>query len=118
MKLNFITIFVQNLERSVSFYQTVAGLQVVRRLQPAVGEIAFLANQEGETMLELIQLHQGESVSVKGMVFSFQAKEALEVYREVIEAAGYTPSPIIAQGPKPPHFTLQDPDGICVEIGG
>ena len=69
-------------------------------------------------MLELIQLHQGESVSVKGMVFSFQAKEALEVYREAIEAAGYTPSPIIAQGPKPPHFTLQDPDGICVEIGG
>ena len=54
MKLNFITIFVQDLERSVSFYQTVAGLQVVRRLQPAVGEIAFLANQEGETMLELI----------------------------------------------------------------
>ena len=37
MKLNFITIFVQDLERSVSFYQTVAGLQVVRRLQPACG---------------------------------------------------------------------------------
>lgn len=54
MKLNFITIFVQDLERSVSFYQTVAGLQVVRRLQPAVEEIAFLANQKRETMLELI----------------------------------------------------------------
>lgn len=53
MKLNFITIFMQDLERFI-FYQTVAGLQVVRRLQPAVEEIAFLANQKRETMLELI----------------------------------------------------------------
>ena len=52
------------------------------------------------------------------MIFRFHAEESLEAHREAIEAAGYTPSPIIAQGPKPPHFTLQDPDGICVEIGG
>ena len=56
MKLNFITIFVQVLERSI-FYQTVAGLQIVRRLQPAMEEIAFLANQTRETMLESIRLH-------------------------------------------------------------
>lgn len=37
MKLNFIAFMVRNLENSVMFYQNLAGLQVVRRLNPGLG---------------------------------------------------------------------------------
>ena len=51
------------------------------------------------------------------MILRFHAEESLEAHRETIEAAGYTPFPIIAQDPKPPHFTLQHSDGIYGVIG-
>jgi len=68
-------------------------------------------------MLELIEFDNTEKVSVKGMVMSFAAQEDLAVLRQRALDLGYSPSEIIAQGPKPAHFTVTDPDGIIVEFG-
>lgn len=54
MKLNYITILVKDLEKSLAFYTELVGLKIIRRFNPGPGEIVFLANQEGETMIELI----------------------------------------------------------------
>lgn len=116
MKLSYITIMVRDLETSLNFYQNLAGLQIVRRFNPGRGEIAFLANDAGETMLELIQFEDAEKVSVRGMVFSFHAGEYLETVQETVRKAGYAPSEIIDRKPKPRHFTVTDPDGIVVEF--
>lgn len=116
MKLNFITIMVRNVEKSVDFYQKMVGLQVVRRFNPGMGEIVFLANAEGETMLELIEFANVEKVLTKGMVMSYQADANLEALREKAIELGYAPSAIISGGPKPAHFTVPDPDGIIVEF--
>lgn len=56
MKLNFITFMVRDIKKSVAFYQELAGLQVINRISPEAGEIVFLANEKGETMLDLIEL--------------------------------------------------------------
>lgn len=116
MKLNFITFMVRDIKKSVAFYQEIAGLQIVNRISPAAGEIVFLTNEKGETMLELIEFEGVEKVTAKGMVLSFTAKGALEELRDKALEFGYTPSEMIEIGPKPKHFTVTDPDGIIVEF--
>ena len=116
MKLNFITFMVRDIKKSVDFYQELAGLQVMNRISPGAGEIVFLANEKGETMLELIEFEGVEKVITKGMVMSFSAKGELEELREKALILGCSPSKIIAEDPKPKHFTVADPDGIIVEF--
>lgn len=116
MKLNFITFMVRDIKASVAFYQELAGLQVINRMNPGAGEIVFLANERGETMLELIEFEGVEKVATKGMVLSFSADGELGELREKALTLGYSPSEIIAKGPKPKHFTVADPDGIVVEF--
>ena len=69
MKFGFITIMVRDLEKSVLFYEKLAGLKVLNRFNPGLGEIVFMANGEGETMLELISFENVPKVEVKSMVF-------------------------------------------------
>ncbi|MDD5953371.1 MAG: VOC family protein [Oscillospiraceae bacterium] len=116
MKLKFITLMVRDLKKSIAFYENLTGLRVLKRMSPGMGEIAFLANRDGETMLELIQFDSAEKVSAKGMTFSFLAEGDLEPYRENAVALGYNPSDIVTSGPKPSHFVVLDPDGVLVEI--
>lgn len=116
MKLNYITFMVRDIEQSIKFYQDLAGLEVVRRFNPGMGEIAFLANGKEETMLELIQFDHAENVMTKGMVMSFQAKEHLADIREKAVLLGYSPSEILSKPPKPDHFTVSDPDGVLIEF--
>lgn len=116
MKLNFITFMVRDINKSVAFYQELAGLQIINRISPGAGEIVFLANEKGETMLELIEFANVEKVVAKGMVLSFSAEDELEGLRDKAITLGYFPSEIIEQGPKPKHFTVADPDGIIVEF--
>lgn len=116
MKLNFITFMVRDIEKSVAFYQELAGLEVLNRLSPGAGEIVFLANRNGETMLELAQFDGGEKVSTKGMVISFSAGGNLVELRKKAIELGYFPSEIMVGGPKPNHFTISDPDEITVEF--
>ena len=78
MKFNYMTIFVRDLERSCAFYEQLAQLRVLRRITPPGGQIAFLGNAPGETMLELVAFPQGEKVEAKGLTISFQTGENLE----------------------------------------
>lgn len=117
MKLSYITLMVRDIEKSIGFYEKLAGLRVQRRFNPGRGEIAFLANAEGETMLELIQFDGVEKVSTRGLVMSFFVCEDLFALREKVIRSGYEPSEMIEEGPKPKHFTVPDPDGIIIEFG-
>ena len=116
MKLEYITFMVRDIEKSLSFYQELVGLKVVRRFSPGMGKIAFVVNEEGEIMLELIQFENVEKVQTKGMVMSFAANEELNVLREKACRMGLEPTEIIAKGPKPAYFRVCDPDGIIVEF--
>ncbi len=116
MKLNYLTFMVRNIKKSVSFYQDLAELKIVNRINADAGEIVFLANEKGETMVELIEFEGVEKVATKGMVMSFTAEGDLDALREKAIKLGYSPSEIILMEPKPKHFTVADPDGIIVEF--
>lgn len=116
MQLSYITFMIRDMKKTVEFYEKAVGLHVTKQFNPGMGEITFMANTDGETMLEFIQFEHAEKVSVKGMVMSFKVDESLERVRERVAALGYDPSEIIEKGPKPKHFHVQDPDGIVVEF--
>lgn len=116
MKLNYITIMVRDIEKSITFYQELVGLKIIRRFNPGAGEIAFLSHGESDTMLEVIQIDGTEKVSTKGMVFSFEANEKLEILRDKAIKQGYAVSEVIDRKPKPKHFRVIDPDGLTIEF--
>ena len=107
---------VRDLERSLTFYQELAQLQVMRRFRPGPGEIAFLANGAGETMLELVAIPDAEHVCTRGLVVSFAAEGSLEGLRQKAAELGDEPSEIVDHPPKPWHFIVSDPDGITLEF--
>ena len=116
MKMNYITIMVRDINRSLPFYQQLVGLTVARRFNPGSCEIAFLENAPGETMVELVQLDGCEYASVKGLVISFHAGESLDAVWETARSMGYAPGDICNAGPKPRYFQVADPDGVMVEF--
>lgn len=116
MKLNYITIMVRDLEKSLDFYCRLISLKVVRELNPPQGKIAFVADGEGDTMLELIQFDEAEKVTASGMVISFLADKPLAELRDKALELGYSASDILSHPPKPDHFTVTDPDGLIVEL--
>lgn len=116
MKLSYITFMVRDIERTVDFYREFAGLAVMRRFNPGPGEIVFMADDAGSTALEFIQFEQAEKVKTAGMTMSFCVADDLAELRDRLAKAGYRPSEILEQPPKPAHFVVADPDGIPVEF--
>ena len=116
MKLNYITIMVRDLEKSLEFYKELALLDVVNQIELPIGKIMFLSDGKDSTMLELIEFKNEEKVETKGMVMSFLVTEALENVQSKAVELGYHPSDIINQNPKPKHFIVKDPDGIIIEF--
>ena len=115
MKLNYITFMVRDIEKTIAFYQTLAGLKIIRRFNPGLGEIAFMA--DGETELEFIQFPDVPKVQATGMTLSFKVEGDLSELWKQAASMGYEPSEIVNQPPKPLHFNVFDPDGIDVEFG-
>lgn len=116
VKLNYITIMVRNLEKSLDFYEKLISLKPLREMDHPQEKIVFLANQQGETMLELIQFDKAEKVTARGMVIGFVADRSLAALKEQAQVMGYQPSEIVSRPPKPAFFTMTDPDGLIVEI--
>lgn len=116
MKLNYITIMVRDIEKSLDFYCGLLSLKIVSELNPPQGRIAFVADQKGDTMLEFIQFEQVHKVTASGLVISFLANKPLTELKEQAQAMGHLTSDIVSQSPKPAHFTITDPDGLIVEI--
>lgn len=116
MKMNYITIMVRDLERSLELYCGLLSLKPVRELNPPQGRIVFLADRQGDTMLELIQFDGAGKVAASGIVFSFLADRPLAELKGQAESMGFRASEIESNPPKPAHFTITDPDGLVVEI--
>lgn len=116
MKLNYITFMVRDIEKTIDFYQNLAGLKIVRRFNPGMGEIAFMTNAEGEIKLEFIQFEKVPKVQASGMTMSYKVEGSLDEVRNKAIAMGYHPSEIIIEPPKPKHFKVLDADDIEVEF--
>lgn len=109
------TIFARDIEKSIVFYEKFTGLAVCRRYQEGPAELAFLANAEGETEIELVQMPQMQVFEGKGFFLCFITDE-LDAMHELALAAGQNPSDIKTPDEKSRYFYLYDPDGVSVQL--
>jgi lactoylglutathione lyase len=116
MKFLYTTILVSNLDTSVKFYETQAGLTLQSRFPAGPGkEIAFLADKAGDTCVELI--HDAASGVFKGSGISMGfLVDDLDKERAAKETAGLNPGPVIAPVPHTRFFYIADPDGLKVQF--
>ena len=114
MKLNIVTIFVTNLERSISFYQDILGLEVDRSFSPHEGtRIVFL--KADNTSVELIEqkdriedIKESEESRVN-IVFE---TEDLPRMMDTLHTAGIG----VMAGPIADYIFIMDPDGLKIGI--
>lgn len=116
MKFCWVTLNVNDMEKSIKFYTDIIGLKIDRRFNAGPDtEICFLG--EGETKVELIcdsdirLEHVGEGISM-----GFET-ESLEKFVETIEKKDI----MIHSGPFQPNpnikfLFIEDPDGFIVQI--
>jgi len=109
------TIRVRDLEKSVAFYETIAGLLVIRRLHESSAELAFLANKAGETEIELVCLQKGQTFEGKGFFICFLT-DRLDEMRALALSKGFKPSDIYKPDEKSRYFYVYDPDGVSVQL--
>lgn len=114
MKFCWCTISVSDLERSLKFYQDVAGLTLERRFTAGPGvEIAFLGG--GETKVELIC--RGTKPEFGGDISLGFEVDSLDDMMESVESKSVK----IHSGPFSPNpntrfFYVQDPDGLLIQF--
>ena len=75
MHLYQLIVRVRDIQQSIRFCETFVGLRVQRRLSQGNFELAFLANEEGATIIELVSTPLGEKAEAKGLTICFQADD-------------------------------------------
>lgn len=116
MHFKFMTLFVRDLNKSIDFYTGLAGLTVTSRFKPGNLEIAFLADAEGATEIELIQPPAGAPLyEGRGIVICFETNDVESTRKAVIDA-GLDPTDIGSHDNGSRFFHVNDPNGMSVEF--
>ena len=110
-----LTFMVRDIEKSVKFYEEFVGLEIQRRFSAGEGEIAFLADKDGATQIELVYMPKGVKVETKGMTVCFQTEYLDDVLKKA-QDKGFNPSDIRQPDPQNRYFYVYDPDGISIEF--
>ena len=76
MHIDHITIRTDKLDGSIDFYEKVAGLNIVRDLRKIDAQIVFLADADGDTRIELIQVPAGNGYCGSGISIGFHTNDA------------------------------------------
>lgn len=115
MQFKHLAIVTREFERSIHFYETLTQLRVMRRQTYGEGEIAFLANAEGETEIELISMPSMQAFEGRGFFLCFLTED-LDGIHAFASENGYTPSDIRNPDPSSRYFYVYDPNGISVQL--
>jgi len=106
---------VRDLEKSLAFYRDFVGLKVLNRQKSDEWEVAFLADKEGATQIELIHIKEGVKAEAKGLTICFQAEDVDALHKRAQEE-GLNPSDIRNPDPMNRYFYVYDPDGLSIEF--
>jgi lactoylglutathione lyase len=116
MKFSMVTIYVKNMEKSLSFYHELLGLDIVRRKPYNDGELAFLGIA-GQPNIELIYAPDfAGQTSYSGFSVGIEV-DSLEAATERMKQAGFprirgpvSPSPGVS------FSFFHDPNGVEIEL--
>ena len=115
MKMKHITIQSAEFEKSVKFYEDIAGLTICGDMRgKGAMNIVFLADDNGGTCVEIIESPE-QAYSGTGISIGFEVEDA-EAYREQLSEKGLDPTPMITPFPGTSFFFVNDPDGVQVQF--
>lgn len=115
MRYAHTSIHVRDLAASITFYQSVVGLEILRRMSVGSSEIVFLANAKGETCLELLSIPSTPCFEGKGLSIGFATDDVTRDHLAAQER-GLHPSELHRPNPNTTFFFVQDPDGLAVQL--
>ena len=116
MNFCWVTIKVQNMYRSLMFYQDIVGLSLNQHFHAGGGmEIAFLGS--GETQVELIKDENSEPFMENyGVSLGFQVSSLDDMMHAVDEKGVKIHSGPFFPNPSVGFFYVQDPDGFMIQF--
>ena len=115
MHIDHITIRTEKLEASIGFYEDTAGLKIVRDLRKIDAQIVFLADAEGDTRIELIEVPTGRGYCGNGISIGFHTNDAAG-FREKLLKDGFQASEIVSPNPSVRFFFVSDPNGVPLQF--
>ena len=114
MKFLHVTIQTNRFEEEIEFYENEAGLTIQHDMRP-MKDLVFLANEEGDTRVEIINNPEAVDSGNKNLSIGFQTEDVVQKRENMIEA-GYKVTPMISPTPDVQFFFVTDPAGVSVQF--
>ena len=115
MKMLHVTIQTEKFEDEMQFYLNIVGLKVITDMRQMGRNMVFLADQEGDTEIEIIENPEAKPVDNEFLSIGFKTDDALKKYEE-LKAAGIAVSPMMKPAPNVQFFFVKDPAGVSVQF--
>ena len=115
MKLNWVTLKVKDLDKSLYFYTELLGIDIASKFGTPNHQIVMMGEPD-KTMIELIfdpdskDIISGNGVSI-GLEFS-----DVDKLISILKGNGYTISGPVSPNPQMRFFFVNDPDGYTIQL--
>lgn len=113
MKIEHITISVNDMEKSIEFYKSVTGITVQKDLRSYGVPVVFMADSAESTKIELFGGEDGYQGS--GLSIGFGVKD-IDAEFDRVKALGYELSGIVSPNPTTKFFFVTDPNGVKIQL--
>lgn len=115
MKMAHVTIKTEYFDEEIRFYEEIVGLDIVTDMRERGSDIVFLANDIGETEIEIIKANGSVNSGNENISIGFETEDAAKLRDELI-AKEFEVGPIISPAPVVQFFFVEDPAGVNVQF--
>ena len=115
MKMLHVTIQTEKFEAEVQFYLSIVGLKMITDMRPMGMQMVFLADNEGDTEIEIIENPEAKPIETEFLSIGFKTDNIEKKYDE-LKALGFGVSEMINPNPNVRFFFVKDPDGASVQF--
>ena len=115
MKLAHITIQTNKFCEEIEFYKKYVGLKIVNELRDNMYNIVFLAENDIEPQIEIIENSDADSSGKENISIGFYTDKFECLYDE-LKNNGFSVTPIISPVPQVEFFFVKDPAGVKVQF--
>lgn len=115
MSFSLVTLRVSNMAESLSFYNGILGLPIIRQFENKDHEQIVMLGQEDIPHIELIETRLDAELGI-GVSIGFEVEHPQEIIRQVNLKYNCSPVGPISPSPYLQFYFIKDPDGYQVQL--